>query len=204
MQRLLQTFDTPFTDRNGDVYIVELYGNSRPGDTWQGSLAFVRRGSGRRLATGAETTQPTADALLYWASGLTPTYFDGAFERAQSSPSERLPIEPIPPPLRDVTAGDETYRRRFTELQRSVLRAFTDRASTRLSMQALLEELPHANADVIRAIEDLEKRPRLLERRTEGGSEWLVLTREGARAAGVKRSESDAGASVSPPPQPQR
>jgi hypothetical protein len=189
MERLLQTFDTPFTDRDGDVYIVELYGNSRPGDTWQGSLVFARPGSGERLATGAETTQPSADALLYWASGLSATYFEGAFERAQRSRQEPSTIEPVPPPLRDVTADDETYRRRLTELQRRVLDAFARRATTRLAMPVLLADLPHAHADVIRAIEDMEKRRRILERRTEGGSDWLLLTREGARAAGV-RSES--------------
>jgi hypothetical protein len=110
MERLLQTFDAPFTDRNGDVYVVELYGNSRPGDTWQGLLRFVRRGDGVRVTTGPETTQPSAEALLYWASGLSATYFEGAFDRARESHAAAPPL--APPPLRDATADDATYRKR--------------------------------------------------------------------------------------------
>lgn len=32
--------------------------------------------------TRRETTQPSRDALRYWATGLEPTYLQGALERA--------------------------------------------------------------------------------------------------------------------------
>jgi hypothetical protein len=35
------------------------------------------------LRTGQETTQPSWRAIAYWASGLEPIYFEGAFARAQ-------------------------------------------------------------------------------------------------------------------------
>jgi hypothetical protein len=37
---------------------------------------------GRELRTGQETSQPNRDAVAYWAGGLEPIYFEGAFTRA--------------------------------------------------------------------------------------------------------------------------
>jgi len=34
------------------------------------------------LTTERETTQPSREALLYWATGLEPIYLEGAFARA--------------------------------------------------------------------------------------------------------------------------
>src|SRR6266581_8734820 len=79
---LLQTFDTPFIDSSSETYDVQAYAQSRPEDTWQGRLIFTRRGDGKSLATGVETTQPSMEAVQYWATGLEPTYFEGAFDRA--------------------------------------------------------------------------------------------------------------------------
>jgi hypothetical protein len=49
---------------------------------WEGWLEFLPLDGGEPLCTGRETTQPNRDALAYWASGLEPIYFEGAFERA--------------------------------------------------------------------------------------------------------------------------
>lgn len=89
MDELLQQFERPVTDDRGERYTVFLYGRSRPADTWKGWLVFERQSDGRRFATGTETTQPDASAVLYWASGLEPTYFDGALERAFRARADR-------------------------------------------------------------------------------------------------------------------
>lgn len=175
MERLLQAFDTPYTDGSGDVYDVHLYGRSRAHDTWQGWIVFTRRRDGRTFPTGVETTQPSAEAVLYWATGLTDPYFDGAFERAARPASSPALAEPPPPPLRDPHAGRLTYLRRLSHLERDILRSFDAHATRELPTQALLDELPHTHADVVRALEDLEKRHRVIERRTEGGSDWVIL-----------------------------
>lgn len=47
----------------------------------------------------------------------------------------------------------------------------------------------YANADMVRALEDLEKKHRLLIRYTEEGNDWTELTVEGARYAGLTESE---------------
>ncbi|HEY0372398.1 MAG TPA: hypothetical protein VGD79_10375 [Thermoanaerobaculia bacterium] len=60
-------------------------------------------------------------------------------------------------------------------------------------MERLLQEFERpvsdaggiANADVVRALEDLEKQGGLLIRQTEAGSDWLILTPVGAEEAGV-------------------
>jgi hypothetical protein len=39
-------------------------------------------GEGVFLRTSQETSQPNRAALAYWASGLEPIYFEGAFARA--------------------------------------------------------------------------------------------------------------------------
>lgn len=59
---------------------------------------------------------------------------------------------------------------------RDILQCFTDRAAPQLATQVVLDSLPHANADLVRAIEALEERERVPERRTDGGNDWLFLT----------------------------
>jgi len=83
MEQLLQTFETPFIDGSGEAYDIHVYGRSRPADTWQGWIVFTRRRDGRRFTTDAETTQPSVEDVAYWATGLEPAYFEGAFQRAR-------------------------------------------------------------------------------------------------------------------------
>ena len=48
---------------------------------WEGWLEFVPRDGGPVLPSERETTQPNRDDALYWATGLTYTYIDGALLR---------------------------------------------------------------------------------------------------------------------------
>jgi hypothetical protein len=82
MDQLLQQFEALVDDGAGNRYAVYLYGRSRPGDTCQGWLVFERTSDGRRFSTPAETTQPNMEAVAYWGTGLSATYFDGALQRA--------------------------------------------------------------------------------------------------------------------------
>ncbi|HEV2720733.1 MAG TPA: hypothetical protein VG323_11995 [Thermoanaerobaculia bacterium] len=173
MDTLLQQFESPVTDSDGNSYTVFLYGRNRSGDTWQGWLVFERQSDGRRFATGVETTQPNAQAILYWATGLTAAYFDGALERAKKTPRER----------HESTAIGE---RNLAEIERDVLTCFRYHRVVRLKTRRLLDELPFAHADTTRALEDLEKQGGLLIRRTENGTDWLYLTEAGVTAANVE------------------
>jgi hypothetical protein len=72
-----------FVSSDGARYIVRLYGDQRADGTWIGWIEFEAMDSGVTLRTGRETTQSNQEQLTYWASGLEPTYFDGAFSRAR-------------------------------------------------------------------------------------------------------------------------
>src|SRR5262245_6674760 len=52
------------------------------GELWEGWLAFLSLRTGAVVETERETTQGRREHLLYWASGLEPTYLRGALERA--------------------------------------------------------------------------------------------------------------------------
>src|ERR1044071_2065864 len=174
MDQLLQQFEQPVTDSDGTLYTAYLYGRSRPGDTWQGWLVFERQSDGHRFATGAETTQPNAAAILYWASGLTSAYFDGALDRAKKTPRGRH---------ESVVIGE----RNLAEIERDVLACFRFHRAVRLDARQLLDELPVAHADTTRALEDLEKQGGLIVRRTEGGTDWIYLTEAGVSAVNVEQ-----------------
>src|ERR1044071_4432012 len=57
----------------------------------------------------------------------------------------------------------------------------------------------YANADIVRAFEDLEKRQRALVRHTEEGDDWVTLTPEGARLAGLPAPDEAPPALPHPP-----
>ncbi len=170
MERLLQTFETPFTARGGEIYDVHLYGQGRPGDTWQGWLVFTRRADGQTFTTDSETTQPSEAAVLYWAAGLTFTYLEGALDRAQWR--ARKPAD----------AGDTVHVDPLSSLEHAILLSFSRRGTTHLSTDTLLRDLPQSSADVMRAVKELQTRRRLLLRKTEMGQDWLILTDQGVRA----------------------
>jgi hypothetical protein len=188
VERLLQQFEQPVTDRSGIDYRVYVYGRSRPADTWQGWLVFERVSDGARFATDVETTQTNSDAILYWATGLTDAYFGGALDRAMkaATPAPVRPVVPIPPPLVGEQVDATIRLQRLGAIERDVLGAFTKRGAVRVLTQSVLDELPYAHADVVRAFEDLEKRGGLLIRRTEEGNDWLLLTELGASVAEVR------------------
>jgi hypothetical protein len=81
MAELLQTYAELVRDADGVEYTVHAYGEARPDGNWEGWLEF-HPAAGAVRRTNRETTQPNRDALAYWASGLEPLYFDGAFARA--------------------------------------------------------------------------------------------------------------------------
>ena len=81
MAELIQTYAEFVRDAGGEEDTVHAYGEAREDGNWEGWLEFHSAlGAVRR--TNRETTQPTREALVYWASGLEPVYFDGAFARA--------------------------------------------------------------------------------------------------------------------------
>jgi len=168
MDQLLQQFEKPI-EHDGESYAVFVFGRDRPGDTWQGWLVFERRRDGKRFTTPVETTQPDGRAVIYWATGLSGAYFDGALHRAMQPAPERV--------------ADVVHPEGLAHVETDVVDFFARHGVTRALTEALFNEIPHAHADVVRALEDLEKQGRMLLRRTEAGNDWVYLTDLGLRAA---------------------
>jgi hypothetical protein len=86
MPELIHEHSTHIRTPEGEQFIARTYGAPDGTGLWHGWLAFdsVSR-PGVRLTTRPETTQPNRAALEYWAEGLEPLYFEGAFARAQIS-----------------------------------------------------------------------------------------------------------------------
>lgn len=81
-----------------------------------------------------------------------------------------------------------------------VLGFFRRRGVTRALTREIFDASPgYANADIVRAFEDLEKRQRALVRYTEEGDDCVSLTPEGARLAGLPESEEPPHAPPHPP-----
>jgi len=57
-----------------------------------------------------------------------------------------------------------------------------------------------ANADLVRALEDLEKRERLLVRHTQEGNDYITLTPQGAASLGIEHVDLDASSPMPHPP----
>lgn len=79
MAQLIHESSTRVVSR-GQPYKALVMGEQRADGSWQGWIEY--HAASHVLATGRETTQVSRGALEYWASGLEPTYFEGAFERA--------------------------------------------------------------------------------------------------------------------------
>lgn len=83
-------FAPAFRDTEGRCWTIFALGARRADGQWIGWLEFVADTDEVR-ATGRETTQTTLDALVYWATGLEPTYLEGAFDRAVAMPCPAVP-----------------------------------------------------------------------------------------------------------------
>jgi hypothetical protein len=93
----LMVFDSPVTHRDGRVYRVQACGRERDNGQWEAWLEFEDLETGARLHTPRETTQPNLKDCIYWATGLTPVYLEGALDRILHAPQLKEPA-PLPVP----------------------------------------------------------------------------------------------------------
>jgi len=69
---------------DGAAYTPRIYAHERADGTWEAWIEFHPADKRKPVfRTGQETSQPNRAAVEYWALGLEPIYFDGAFARAQ-------------------------------------------------------------------------------------------------------------------------
>ena len=82
MADIVHEFSSPTRGRDNREYKVRALAERR-GNVWIGWLEFSGRPGERTRRTGEETSQPSREAVTYWATGLEPIYLEGALERAQ-------------------------------------------------------------------------------------------------------------------------
>lgn len=92
-------------------------------------------------------------------------------------------------------------KRRLEQIEKYVLRYFQARQQTRILAKELFESTSeHANADMVRALEDLEKKERLLVRHTTEGNDYVSLTSQGATHLGLDHVEMENDLTALPHP----
>ena len=88
----------------------------------------------------------------------------------------------------------------LAKVEEYVLGYFRRRGETRVLAREIFDSSPDiANADIVRAFEDMQKRLRALARHTEEGNDWVSLTPEGARLAGLPAPDEQPSAPPHPP-----
>jgi hypothetical protein len=67
------------------------------GGLWEGWIEFVPVDGGKALRSRRETTQPNRTDAVYWATGISGVYLEGAFDRALNPLVVAVPSPPEPP-----------------------------------------------------------------------------------------------------------
>lgn len=85
MAEVLVEFDAAFPGPDGAAYAPRACAREAEDGRWEGWIEFRDLESGVVIRSGRETTQPTRDGVMYWATGLTRVYLEGALGRAMSA-----------------------------------------------------------------------------------------------------------------------
>jgi hypothetical protein len=87
MAEVLVQFDTDVRADDGTPYSPRVCTRRRDDGLWEGWIEFVPSSADGSAAdplrTGRETEQSEREEVLYWASGLTAVYLEGALRRAR-------------------------------------------------------------------------------------------------------------------------
>lgn len=91
-------------------------------------------------------------------------------------------------------------KRRLEQIETYVLGFFKAERRTQILAKELFASTTYANADLVRAMEALEKTHRLLVRHTTDGFDYVSLTPQGAAYLGLEKMEEDTDLSTMPHP----
>src|SRR5260221_2046074 len=94
---VLVEFDDAVMSEDGKNYTARACGAEMPGGTWQGWIEFIPLGKGEPIRSSRETTQPNRLDTVYWATGLTFIYLEGALHRALNRPVRPIARTIAPP-----------------------------------------------------------------------------------------------------------
>jgi hypothetical protein len=91
-------------------------------------------------------------------------------------------------------------KQRLEQIETYVLGFFKAQRRTQILAKELFVSTSYANADLVRALEALEKTHRLLVRYTSEGNDYVSLTAQGAAYLGLEKIEDETDASAIPHP----
>lgn len=90
MSGVLVDYENTIADADGSRWAARACGRMGVGNLWEGWIEFVPLDLERKpIRSPRESTQPSREDLLYWATGLTPVYLRGALTRALERPVAR-------------------------------------------------------------------------------------------------------------------
>src|SRR6478672_6865236 len=92
-----------------DTYHPRAIGRLADDGMWEGWLEFLPVGAGEPAIGPVESRQPERDHLIYWATGLTPVFLEGALRRALKAPTVHLHV--VEEPISDAPAERVVTRR---------------------------------------------------------------------------------------------
>src|SRR4029079_7580548 len=96
MAEVLAAFPEPIAGDDGVLYRAQAAGAAMPDGLWEGWIEFIPIAGGAAVGTSRETTQPNHGAAVYWATGLTAVYLEGALARALRPFVRRVTSTPTP------------------------------------------------------------------------------------------------------------
>jgi len=137
LAEVLVQFTEPIV-ADGVAYKANACGAPTSDGLWQGWIEFTPTRGGPSIRSRRETTQPNKVDAVYWATGLTPIYLEGALQRTLK-PRVRAARPPEAVAAFDSPAADEideavpreaildpfSVYRKGEELLRRQLRAFS-------------------------------------------------------------------------------
>jgi hypothetical protein len=92
-------------------------------------------------------------------------------------------------------------KHRLAQIEKYVINFFQEQQQSRILATDLFDSTTaYANADIVRALEALEKSERLLVRHTTEGNDYISLTPQGIMLLGIQESDVEDEATVLPHP----
>ena len=111
MSEVLMEYDPVVSETDGSQWKPRACGRRGEGHMWEGWIEFVplNRASSP-VRSRRESTQPSRESLIYWATGLTPVYLRGALERARFEPAPQPPPRRVAPLFDGPAPGPEPVK----------------------------------------------------------------------------------------------
>ena len=92
-------------------------------------------------------------------------------------------------------------KRRLAEIEQYVINFFQEQQQSRVVAKDLFDSTTvYANADIVRALEALEKTERLLVRHTTDGNDYISLTPHGVAYLGLDERDVESETTLPHPP----